>query len=338
MKLGMIWLRRGLLVIEWFLTLITGRIMRLIPRREQEPMIEVFTAVETPAGWFVKGRILAERKLVPPKPEDGRWINFKRMASQWFTKEIPRARISIIAESREIELISDSEGYFEHQGHDSVANLTIKLPEHAVAREISLTGNRLTTSPVVISDVDDTLMETGAVSLGKMLKTTLFGNSLTRELVKGMPELFRELRSDRDTVFYYVTSSPWNLAAFLKRVFDRVGLPEGGLFMTDWGLTPEQWVTPSHDVHKRVAIDRVARWHQDSEIILFGDDSQKDPEIYVKVLEAYEDRIKAIFIRSVAGAERKRQTTRLFEQYGANNCYVVDSPEEINAILNITKS
>ena len=155
----------------------------------------------------------------------------------------------------------------------------------------------------------------------KMLETTLFGNSLTRELVPGTAELVTELSSNGDHPVFYVTSSPWNLANFLKRIFNRANLPQGGLFMTNWGLTPEQWLTPSHDVHKRDSIGEVAKWYPKAKFVLIGDDSQRDPEIYAEALRCYgADRVASILIRSVSGQQRANEVREAFsildEEFG----------------------
>lgn len=315
MERAIIWLRHGALVIEWVLGLLWYVVMLPFPRRLNDAMVEVYNVISFPGGVEIMGRVLIEKQLAPPSEEDSRWVNFKRMASHWFTRELAGADVEVTIGERSYPLKSNDEGYFNKTIYSEAPVEKVKVGLLG-SDEIEMTtvgAAKWSARWVVISDVDDTLMETGSISVWRMVKTTLFGNSLTRELVPGMSSLMRDLADDAGAAIFYVTSSPWNLAVFLKRVFKRAKLPLGGIFMTDWGLTPEQWITPSHDEHKRAAIDRVVKWYPSAKIIMLGDDSQRDPEIYLKALNEYGgERVAALLVRSVSGESRARQVEGLF--------------------------
>lgn len=327
----MIWLRHGALVVEWFLGVLWYIATFWIPRKKAHPVADVYNAILHPGGIYLFGRVMALRVMSAPKAEDGNWVNFKRMASNWFTLDFPHAKVDIQIGDRLITVRSNKEGYFEF--HDSslepVSSVTVSLPQHGYTSEVALLGSRDEASLVIISDVDDTIMETGSISMAKMLETTLFGNSLTRELVPGTAELVSDLHANGDHPVFYVTSSPWNLANFLKRIFHRANLPQGGLFMTNWGLTPEQWLTPSHDVHKRDSIGEVAKWYPNAKFVLIGDDSQRDPEIYMEALKEHgADKVLSILVRSVSGHQRANEVreafNRLEDDYG-KRAFIMDS-------------
>ncbi|MGJ8672447.1 phosphatase domain-containing protein [Rubritalea sp.] len=339
MKGLIVWLRHGALVVEWLLGVIWYLMTFWIPRKKADPVADVYNAILHPGGIYLFGRVMALRVMPAPKPEDGKWVNFKRMASNWFTLDFPHARVEIKMGERVIRVRSNKEGYFEL--HDAcegnIDSVEVHLPQHGYRSEVPLVGSNQQTPLVIISDVDDTLMETGSISMGKMLETTLFGNLLTRELVPGVSELVTELHDGGKHPVFYVTSSPWNLANFLKRIFRRANLPAGGLFMTKWGLTPEQWLTPSHDVHKREAIDEVTSWYSEASFILLGDDSQRDPEIYSKALRFYgAERVKSILIRSVSGSLRANEVREKFKKLNAEYgeiAHVVKNSETMREIL-----
>ncbi|MFC4994318.1 phosphatase domain-containing protein [Rubritalea tangerina] len=339
MKRLIVWLRHGALVIEWLLGVLWYLMTFWIPRKKAHPVADVYNAIHHPNGVYLFGRVMALRVMSAPKPEDGKWVNFKRMASNWFTLDFPNARVEVRMGERLITVRSNKEGYFEL--HDScseeIDEVEVSLPQHGYSAVVPLVGSQDCSPMVVISDVDDTLMETGSISMGKMLETTLFGNSLTRELVPGVSGIINELHEGGRHPVFYVTSSPWNLANFLKRVFQRAQLPTGGLFMTNWGLTPEQWLTPSHDVHKREAIDEVAGWYREARFVLLGDDSQRDPEIYAKALRDYGvERVCSILIRSVSGELRANEVRGHFEQINrefGDVAHVVDGADRMREIL-----
>lgn len=334
-------IRRFLLIIEWILSVIWGAISKLLPFWKIKPVVEIFNAVNFPhegkCSTWIYGRVLSEKKLIPPTPEDSSWMNFKRMTSQWFTREVPKTGITVTIGNQKHQARSDKEGYFEILAHNISGDYSVSLDSFPYQADFHSTGSAQIPEYVIITDVDDTLLETGAISLGKMIKTTLLGNSLTRELVPGIAELINDLHSDGKNPVFYVTSSPWNLYGFLKRIFRRAKLPKGGIFMTDWGLTPKQWLTPSHSVHKGNAIHRIFEWHQDSQFILFGDDSQKDHTIYADFIRSHPHKIKAAFIRTISDKEKKHQVQEtidaLNQEIGKEVMFLIRSAEEIKQQL-----
>ena len=76
----------------------------------------------------------------------------------------------------------------------------------------------------VVSDIDDTILETGVQQAGRMLRQTFTGSALTRSPFPGAAELYRDLAAVDNPVFY-VSSSPWNLHAFLLAFLEHRRLP-----------------------------------------------------------------------------------------------------------------
>ena len=84
----------------------------------------------------------------------------------------------------------------------------------------------------IVSDVDDTVLQTGVQRLGQMLRQTFTGSALTRTSFPGAPELYRDLAGAANPVFY-VSSSPWNLHAFLIAFLRHQRLPLGPVLLRD---------------------------------------------------------------------------------------------------------
>lgn len=72
---------------------------------------------------------------------------------------------------------------------------------------------------MVISDIDDTMLETGAYSLARNLYTSFTGNAGSRIVFDDAIELMKHLSDGGRNPIYYVSSSPWNLHDFLMDVF-----------------------------------------------------------------------------------------------------------------------
>jgi phosphatidate phosphatase APP1 len=155
----------------------------------------------------------------------------------------------------------------------------------------------------VISDVDDTILHTGAQRMWRMVRTTLTGSALTRTPFAGAPELYRALAGGPtapDTnPFFYVSSSPWNLHGFLTAFLEHRDFPLGPLLLRDLGIDETKFIKSGHGTHKLARISEVLELHPDLEVVLIGDSGQHDPRIYAEVVRRFPERVRAIYIREV---------------------------------------
>ena len=150
----------------------------------------------------------------------------------------------------------------------------------------------------VISDIDDTMMQTGAYSLARNLWTTFTGSAATRRVFPDAVGLMERLTSEGRTPVFYVSSSPWNLHAFLEEVlFTRGDLPRGPVFLRDLGLSETKFVTAGHGNHKGAAIDRILAANPGLPFVLIGDTGQHDAAIYRAAAERHPGRIAGVILR-----------------------------------------
>ena len=61
----------------------------------------------------IGGRVLACKDRPESNASDRRWRNFLNMSRQWFTDEVPDARLKARFRGREFEIQADDEGYFK---------------------------------------------------------------------------------------------------------------------------------------------------------------------------------------------------------------------------------
>jgi phosphatidate phosphatase APP1 len=160
----------------------------------------------------------------------------------------------------------------------------------------------------IISDVDDTVLQTGATSLGSMLRVTLLQNAHTRLPFDGVSAFYQALHAGPDRTganpIFYVSSSPWNLYDFLVDFFAIQSLPAGTLFLRDLGLEADRFLQSSHADHKLTQIERVLHAYPDLPFVLVGDSGQRDPEIYLDTVREFPGRVRAVYIRNVTAARR----------------------------------
>ncbi len=84
---------------------------------------------------------------------------------------------------------------------------------------------------------------------------------------------------------------------------DAHGIPKGPLMLRDIGLSRDQFIAGSHEVHKLKQINHILEVFQELSFILIGDSGQKDPQIYFEVVKTHPGRVLAVYIRDVSGSD-----------------------------------
>ncbi|QLC25153.1 DUF2183 domain-containing protein [Parasphingopyxis algicola] len=163
----------------------------------------------------------------------------------------------------------------------------------------------------IISDIDDTVIESGAHEFFANWRRFLLEMPGDRIAVPGAAELFNRLGdpagpepdADPRRAFFYVSSSPWNLYGFLAE-FKRINnLPRGPMLLRDWGMNSETLGSSSHGAHKTRSIAHILEFYPALRFVLIGDDTQGDAEAYWHVARDHPGRIAAIFLRMATGEE-----------------------------------
>lgn len=177
----------------------------------------------------------------------------------------------------------------------------------------------------VVSDVDDTVKETGVLD-----RAELVANTFRRPFraVEGMPALY-SLWAARGAAFHYVSGSPWQLGPALERFFDEAGLPAGSFDLRTMNLTDGTLLsaTGSPFELKVATIERIlARWPR-RRFVLVGDAGEADPEVYGELARRHPRQVAAVFIHMIPGARHgvrfdaafagcPRELWRVFENPG----------------------
>jgi phosphatidate phosphatase APP1 len=168
----------------------------------------------------------------------------------------------------------------------------------------------------VVSDVDDTIIESGITRGLAVLRLTLLTEVAKRTPLPGAAELYRALTAPRDgsdpAPVFYLSTSPWNLYELLTRFLVLRGFPAGPLLLTDWGPSRTSLFRVPTQEHKLTLIRALLAEHPALRVVLLGDTGQLDPEIYATVAQEAPDRVRAIYVRRTSGM----QTGRAVELHG----------------------
>ncbi len=266
---------------------------------------------------FFLGRVLRARGIGASAPEDSRWRNFGKMYKRFMTLKIPGAKVQASYGGVTQTATTDEEGYFEFhitlpeaiENSTSWHEIKLELLEdwsahhHSkeVFAQIFVPSERVEFG--VISDIDDTVVPTGATRLWEMFKTTFMGNAHTRAPFPGVAAFYQALSKGlvgkENNPFFYVSSSPWNLYDFLQELMDIHQLPQGPLMLRDIGLSRAHLIAGSHTRHKLLQIERIFQIIADIPFILIGDSGQHDAEIYLQVIRNFPGRVSMVYIRMV---------------------------------------
>ena len=174
----------------------------------------------------------------------------------------------------------------------------------------------------VISDIDDTIIETGVTGgFRNVLRNwrRLFAQLPHERLAVPGADLFYDqlgggmLQAEAEAVnyrlpatkrpFFYISSSPWNLFSYLVAFKQVKGLPLGPLKLRDWGFNRRTLGSESHGEHKEAAIDGILAMYPALRFALIGDDTQGDLPAFARAVQLYPGRIAAVFLRTVSEYE-----------------------------------
>lgn len=271
----------------------------------------------------VKGRIVRYEK--PLDAGEGTLTRLRAMMEIYNSNELPDVLVRLEGYGKVLDVVSDEEGYFDFEFE--VSRL---LPEQTRWEHVTLTTPAREAQaetirvPVmapgadnhwgVISDIDDTVVETGATDFIRNWRRVLVDRPQDRLAVPGAASLYKTIAGDHVAPvrpFFYVSSSPWNLYGFIAEFMELNSIPHGPMFLKDYGIDSEQLITRGHDEHKLEAIETVLGFYPGFKFLLIGDNGQQDVEIYAEAVEHFPDRIGAVFIRDVSGTCREGAKAKL---------------------------
>ena len=273
----------------------------------------------------LKGRVLESGGLDRWEAGASAWSNLARMLHRFESDEVPGARVRATFGGRETEVTTNDEGYFEVAlddlggfrpdliGDQRWREVELELleppradqesPARAIAQVLMPLGQaRLG----VISDIDDTIIQTGANDLVRNWRTILLSSAEGRSPFKGVATFYRAL--ERGTherpinPIFYVSSSPWNLYDLLERFMALNHIPPGPMFLRDFGLDRNRFVHGPHDEHKLDAIERLLAFYRALPFVLIGDSGQHDAAIYREVVRRHPGRVLAVYIRDLSSS------------------------------------
>ena len=285
--------------------------------------------------WFL-GRVLRDHGLAEPTVHDSPWKNLVRTFHALESDEAPGAAVEITTRGHRRVTRADDEGFVDcyldnddsprqpgwhairvkHLGQDAEKlfrqNLSPAQGKPAtVPTRDRQSGHCLIPDPAsqfaIISDIDDTVLQSAVTRPIQMLKLLCFGNAHTRAAVEGTPGLYQALVrggaahqaiDGPENPVFYVSSSPWSLQPMLSKFMEVVGLPRGPMMLRDMGIGRDGDAAIGHG-HKEIKIAHILETYPTMKAVLLGDAGQEDAAIYGRLCERFPDQIIVAYIRHV---------------------------------------
>ena len=321
------------------------------------PILLPFVGMAGAKGVWMRGRVIEDNGAISAPPTTSLIENLKLTFKRYETDEIADAQIFWSIGDQSGETRTDEEGYFdinvsldpntlsqpwdhvrielgEVRGYeDARKDLGAELPVRSVSDKAEYG---------VISDIDDTIVKTGAFNFVKHWRTVVANSAETRTAFPGVSHFYRALAKgaagpETNPVFF-VSSSPWNLFDLFDRFLVIHKIPRGPMFLKDFGLDASKWLTGGHDGHKTAMIERIFQAYPHLDFILIGDSGQDDGRIYADVARDNPGRVRQVHIRDVTKGILKDHITNGIDELKEMGIVVTLAPTLFEAAKEAEKA
>ena len=316
-------------------------------RVNHHPVIKVYNSYGNSKKIIVLGQVL-RISAFDRKTYRKNWIvNLFSVLRLFIVVPFSNAKISIHWQGEVYWTETEKDGFFRFEMFPENASLPgwqsvlVKLEEKKYhLQNIQQNGAIYIPFPSqygFISDIDDTLLISHSVRLTKRLYELLTKNAHTRKVFDGVVNHYQLLAANdqinkNSNPFFYVSGSEWNLYDFIVEFFRKNDLPKGVFLLNQLKRISGFWKSGQSELMtKFMRIVRVIEDFPHLLFVLLGDDSQKDPEIYLSVVKHFPKKIFAVYIRCLGSSRSSKVEQMIYEMESDNVlcCYFKNSAEAI---------
>jgi phosphatidate phosphatase APP1 len=319
----------------------TGALERLVDRDPYH--IVGYRGYGRPGRVLVLGRVLQDESLPPADAGHSKVRNLVAMLKRLESDPLAFARVRARLPAGDRELVADDEGFLREwleadaPGGGGWSSIRLELldPPGGLSRvaEAPFLTPPASATYGVISDMDDTVLQSGVTNFIRAARMVLLENARTRLPFAGVAAFYRALQDGptggAENPIFYVSSSPWNLYEVISDFLEAQGIPLGPMLLRDWDLGPALF---RNAAHKTGLIREILANFPSLPFILIGDSAQEDPEIYTEIVAAHPNRILAVYIRNVQPhPERSEAVRELADRVAAAGATLVLADDTLTA-------
>ncbi|HEY7773565.1 MAG TPA: phosphatase domain-containing protein [Marinagarivorans sp.] len=181
----------------------------------------------------------------------------------------------------------------------------------------------------IVSDIDDTVLNSSAFNKIQQIKLTLFKDAASRTAVDEVTPLYQKLvkgpTGDGDNPIFYLSRSGWNLNNLLEEFLDINGLPAGPMFLRDLAWREAKSIALGSNNHKIDYIRTLMNTYPELPFVLLGDSGQHDPETYWQIAMENPGRVKAIYLHDLQRKKRHKIVKAICRDLHARDVPVIHS-------------
>jgi len=304
--------------------------------KNSDAFVKVYHGYGHTHNLVVYGHVLAGKPAKPDKFSDNILTNLVQLVKLFFVKPIPDVRVSLQWGNQQLYSSTEYDGFFKFEWESATEvaagwhEITIHLVNEQNESIVSGEGKIFvphSTQYGFISDIDDTVLISHSADTGKKLRVMFTKNPRSRKTFADVVKFYQLLSltytsPDLLNPFFYVSSSEWNLYDYLNEFFKHNDLPKGAFLLNQikkW----YQLVKTGKTKHegKLVRVVRILQAFPKQKFVLLGDNSQKDPEIYMTLANKYSEQIAAIYIRNIS-LEKESATLEMLNAISNKNIHI----------------
>jgi phosphatidate phosphatase APP1 len=316
-------------------------------RKTPQPTIVVYPGYANHEKVVVFGHVFKQNLRHWYPYSDNFFANLKVLWKLFRVKGVADIKVQLFKGSALLaETCTDERGYFRFEaglaqplGFGWTA-LDVKLAPGLSYRTPAAQGKVLRpalNSFDIISDIDDTLLITHSRNFFKKMRLLIMRHPSERKPFDGVVHYYQQLylhNSQKGScLFSYVSSSEWNLYPFIRAFSQTYHLPRGIYLLRSLNTRLGDLVFKgkTDHGHKLKKIQELLTFYPDHRFILLGDDTQKDPVLYMQAVRKHKAQIACVYIRHTRKKPSK-EVEAMFQEigrYGVPYCYFQHSEEAL---------
>lgn len=262
----------------------------------------------------------------------------KKIIKSYFGKPYADKPIELRSGSQKIKTQTNRKGFFSAEvPPEFILSVQIHIPGYVenipVNQKYPAIFPKKKADYLLISDIDDTILISKSARFFSKLRLMLFKTPQKRKPVTETRKAYQMLNT-KNLNFAYVSGSETNLFDLLTTFIRLNEFPEGPVFLRPYMNWRNLLKPKNRENYKLNRIERLIRYFPHQKLILFGDDSQQDYDVFTQTAEKYPQKVRAVFLRRT-GLTKRFDHLKLSSpmEHSEAQLYYYDSFEQIKPIL-----
>lgn len=305
------------------------------------------------------GRVLEKERVVHKEDTtDSFFRNIYRFYKRYESDEIPGVKLEVKYKGKTYETTTDDEGYYyikipaqknENQPFWNEVHLKIIDTPADLEGKMTATGEIMFPDNEsdfgIISDVDDTILESKATNFLLKVKTLALNHARSRIAFPGVAALYRGLVSETKDRYknplWFISGSSWNIYDMLDRFCEDKKIPKAPFLLRKLDIDAKKIIKKDTITYKLNHLRPLMKFTDPLPFIFIGDSGQKDPEIYKIIAEEFPGRVKAIYIRDITPDltdKRDKEVKEIAEELKGKNIDIILADNTLEAAKHAHKN